>query len=313
MQKEKKYQKYLPSKNFTITMSGVLIVIIIFVGLFYSFSGSESFTSSNNTDDTPLKIENQTGAELVQNDSDFDGVYDWEEALWGTDKKNTRTFNDTPDAIYIENKKKGLKIEESVNVGKLTETEKFAREFFTSFTAMNASGEVDQDTINSFSSALGQKIVNPALIDQYTETDVKIDIGESSNSFIEKAKYYENVRDLFNIYREVGIGDELDIVNMGLAQQGAGNSTDPYSKLPVIAEAYQDFASKIMELKVPSELAMYHLQIANSSSNTGISVQNMAQIIRDPLVGLEGLSQYQKYSEDLVNAVIEMETALVEE
>jgi len=311
MQKEKKYQKYLPSKNFTITMSGVLIVIIIFVGLFYSFSGSESFTSSNNTDDTPLKIENQTVSELVQNDSDFDGVYDWEEALWGTDKNNTRTFNDTPDAVYIENKKKGLKIEESVNVGKLTETEKFAREFFTSFTAMNASGEIDQDTINSFSSVLGQKIVNPALIDQYTETDVKIDINDGGDNSIQKAKYYIELGILFNNYKESGLGDELEAISEEVASaSGSGNQS---SRLSEIGTSYQNFAQDLMEKTVPASLALYHLKIANSSNNTGVSVVNMGKIAADPIIGISGLSQYQKYSDDLVKAVEELETFLAEE
>ena len=54
----------------------------------------------------------------------------------------------------------------------------------------------------------------------------------------------------------------------------------------------------------------YHLHIANSSNNTGISVSNMAKITSDPVVGLSGLSQYQKYSDDLVKAVTDLETFL---
>ena len=49
-----------------------------------------------------------TGSIIVV-DTDGDGIADWEEALWGTDKNKKITFNDTPDATYIENKKKELK------------------------------------------------------------------------------------------------------------------------------------------------------------------------------------------------------------
>ena len=309
---KEKYQKYLPSKKFIIIISILFVLIVGIFIVFFVSSKKESFATGETTNNIALKIENQTVNDLIQNDSDDDGISDWEEALWGTDKNKSRTFGDTPDSIYIENKKKELNIEQAVNVNKLTETEKFAREFFTSFTAMKATGQVDEDTINSFSNALGQKIVNPVLIDRYNETDMKIDISDNSNDATTKQIYYENVKKLFQSYQGAGIGDELDIVNSGLASYGGATNADPYSNLPIIADAYQDFAEKIMEINVPSELATYHLQIANSSNNTGISVLNMREIIRDPLVGLEGLSQYQKYSEDLVKAVADLETALTQ-
>jgi hypothetical protein len=277
--------------------------------LFFSSSSKENFVIRETGNNVALKIENQTINDLMQKDSDGDGISDWEEALWGTDKNKIRTFDNISDATYIENKKKELNIEQSVNVSKLTETEKFAREFFTSFSAMKESGQVDQDTINSFSNALGQKIVNPALVDRYGEADIKIDTDDNSD-LVQKQKYYDTVKKLFESYAGTGIGDELDIVNSGLASSGTTNNADPYRKLSVIANAYQDFAKKLMEIKVPGELTIYHLQIANSSNNTGISVMNMKEIVNDPLVGLQGLSQYQKYSEDLTKAVADLETVL---
>ena len=257
-----------------------------------------------------LGEKNQTIADLVQRDSDGDSIPDWEEALWGTDKNKSQTFNDIPDATYIANKKKELNIAQSINTTTLTETEKFAREFFSGFTAMKASGQVDANTINNFSDALGQKIINPTLIDSFVATDIKIDEGDNANGSVQKQLYYGKVKNLFENYRSAGIGDELDIVNSGLASYGTSNNAVQFSKLSAISGAYRDFAKKMMDIKVPSDLASYHLQIANSSSNTGISVQNMAEVINDPLVGLEGLSQYQKYSEDLVKAVTDLETAI---
>jgi hypothetical protein len=308
-----KYKKYLPSSKFTvIAFIGLISVISVFTFFFKPFV-KEIFTSTEAGNNTALKIENQTVAGLIQNDSDGDGISDWEEALWGTDRNKTNTFGSLTDSVYIENKKKELNIEQSVNVTKLTETEKFAREFFSSFAAMNASGQVDKDTINGFSNALGQKIVNPALIDRYTEKDARINTDENSNDAITKLEYYEEVKKTFENYQKAGIGDELDIVNSGLAASGTAVNADPYSKLPSIASAYQNFAKKMMEISVPSELETYHLSIANSSNNTGISVLNMAKIIKDPLVGLEGISQYQKYSAELVKAVADLETILTQE
>jgi len=308
-----KYLKYLPSKKFILIISaGVVLAVVIFMIFFMSSSG-ENFITGDKKENSALKIENQTIISLIQNDSDGDGIADWEEALWGTDKNKKITFNDMPDATYIENKKKELKIESSINETKLTETEKFAREFFSSYSAMKSSGQIDSDTINSFSNALGQKIVNPALIDYYKETDVKT---STLDNVATKQKYYQDMQNLFKSYQSVGLGDELDIISKGLASNSASgttDNTDQYSRLSIIANAYQDFAKKIMEMSVPSSLAQYHLQIANSSNNTGISVANMEKIIDDPIVGLSGLSQYQKYSDDLVKAVADLETALLKE
>lgn len=306
-----KYKKYLPSKKFALITSVVIVLAVIIFMIFFMSSSGENFITENKKN-TVLKIENSTITDLIRADSDGDGIADWEEALWGTNKNKKMTFNDMSDATYIENKKKELKIEQSINEKKLTETDKFAREFFMSYSAMKSSGQVDNDTINSFSSALGQKIVNPNLIDRYSETDIKI---SSTDDPVSRQKYYESIKSLFRSYQSSGIGDELSIVSNGLVSNstnGATDSTDRYSKLSVIANAYQSFGKKVMETSVPQSLTEYHLRIANSSNNTGIGVLNMGKVINDPIVGLSGLSQYQKYSDDLVKAVSDLETALSE-
>lgn len=112
------------------------------------------------------------------------------------------------------------------------------------------------------------------------------------------------------------MGNELDLVSQALASNsadGTSSNTSQYDKLPAIASAYQNFAQKVMELSVPQSLAEYHLRIANSANNTGISVSNLGKIASDPIVGLSGLSQYQKYSDDLVKAVTDLEAYLLKQ
>jgi hypothetical protein len=296
-----------------LTSISLILAIIIFIIFFMSSSGENfSITGSKKS---LIKAENQTITELMKNDSDEDGIADWEEALWGTDKNKKITFDDTPDIAYIENKKKELKMEQGVSLDEqnLTETEKFAREFFTSYTAMKSSGQIDNDAINNFSNALGQKIVNPELLDRYKDTDIKTNNDDISNV---KKKYYTDVQKLFRSYQTAGIGSEIDIISKGLvanSQNGGAGDADQYNKLPIIANAYQDFAKKMIEMTVPKSIADYHLKIINDSNNTGISVLNMAKVIKDPIIGLSGLSQYQKYSEDLVKSVSDLETFLLKQ
>lgn len=307
---KEEYKRYLPSKKFAIIASVSLVLGAIIFVIFFMPSSGENFLTGDKKDNSVLKVGNQTLTELIQKDSDQDTIADWEEDLWGTDKNKKITFNDMPDATYIENKKKELKIEQSINEKGLTETEKFAREFFTSYSAMKSSGEIDKNAINSFSSALGEKIVNPNLIDRYTENDLKINNDNGSEN---KQKYYESIKTTFKSYQSLGLGDELSIVSSGLSSGSTSETItnpDQYKKLPIIANAYQDFAKKIMGISVPSSLTEYHLEIANSANNTGISVLNMAKIINDPIIGLSGLSQYQKYSDDLIKSVANLEAVL---
>lgn len=297
----KKYLKYLPSKKFSIAIAVCIGLVLVFFAISYA----SKVHTYNAKKEAELKTGKLTVNELLQKDTDGDNVMDWEEALWGTDKNKSVTFNGTPDAIYIKNKKADLNIKEPTDQ-ELTETDKFARGFLAAFTAMKDTGNVDSKTITNFGSALGQKIATPALIDQYSIKDLKID---TSGDTTKKNKYYKAVSDLFETYKNDGIGNELDIVSNSLTQASSGTNTKP-DELILISQAYKDFASKMLLLTVPEDLSSYHLKIINSSNNTGIAVEKLTKIATDPVVGLSGLSEYQKYSEELVNAAADLETTL---
>ncbi|MEK7588535.1 MAG: hypothetical protein AAB438_01820 [Patescibacteria group bacterium] len=303
----KKYEKYLPSRKFTRIIFLTFIILVVLITLFFFLSKKESFNIKDNQ--ANLKTEDQTVLELIQNDTDGDTIPDWEEALWGTNKYKKSTFDGIEDNLYIENKKKDLDIEQERGDKTLTETDKFARQFFSAYAALKTSGEIDDQTINSFSNALGQNMTNPNIQNRYTEKDIKVSALEDTEDA--RIDYYITLKKLFETYSAKGLGDELDIVNNDLTVYSSTNkNTGQNQELLIIAQAYKDFAEKVIKVSVPESLAVHHLKIANSANNTGISVENMTKIINDPLVGLSGLSQYEKYSDDLVTAVEELETAL---
>lgn len=276
-------------------------VIAIFFTIFFVFGHKTNYISKKSR----LALADKTIADLVAVDTDGDSIPDWEEALWGTDKNKKKTFGDISDSTYVENKKKELKLQDKVEASNATETDKFAREFFAAYSAMKA-GEVDPSIINNFSSSLGQQIVSPKLVDKYTDKDVRVSLVDDKT---EKQKYYLKIKGYFDEYRQSGLGDELEIISTGIIayeNSGAGQ----VEELTLIADAYDGFAKKVMETDVPNSLKSIHLKIGNSANNIGISVFNMGKIINDPIVGLSGLSEYQEYSDNLVNAVKELETII---
>ncbi len=293
---------YLPSKQFQTVVLFLVVLIILGFGIFYFFSKDTKF--SRNQD---LEIGKKTIYQIIGTDTDGDGVEDWEENLWGTDKNKKYTFEGTSDSEYIENKKKALNLTSSISEENLTETETFAREFFTAYLSLKSSEGVDKTDIASFSDALGQKIANPTITNTYTKTQIKVSQNDDTES---KLDYYQDLSSLFNKYKENGLGDELEIISKGLLTYQNEGKVEKYNELLLIGEGYQEFAKKSSELSVPESLSEMHLNIINSANNTGISVINMSKVIEDPIIGLSGLSSYQKYSDELVNAVETLENFL---
>lgn len=297
-------KKYLPSKKFTRFLLIVLGIGILFFLIFNVFSIKNRFVSEKKQ--KKLAVQQSTVNDLIQKDTDGDGVFDWEEALWGTDLNKTATFDEKNDLEYINDRKKILNISNAENINTdLSATDQFAREFFTAYSAMKASGEVDQDIINNFSNALGQKIINPELINIYTFENIKT---TSQNSSTENKKYYENISNLFQKSKKAGIGDELAIISNSLVSNTTSQAEN--DQLLKIGKAYKDFAQQIIQNSVPSDLADLHLSIANNAHNTGLSVENMSKVMNDPVIGILGISQYEKYSQDLIDAAKKLENVL---
>jgi hypothetical protein len=302
-----KYKKYLPSKKFTYVILSFIGISILFFIVSTLFFGKTSFLSKKNGNELAAQKVNMN--QLLQKDSDGDGLMDWEEGLWGTDPHNTKTFNDTPDAEYVKSKREALQTPggSGLDTSSLTETDKFAQQFFASLAALKQSGQFDKNTIQNMSSALGEAIANPTLIDAYSEQDIKTNLSDTSTT---QESYYLKIGSLFENYKNKGVGDELDIVG-SMAVSGT-NAKDPAleNKLTIIANAYQEYSQKVLAISVPESLSSYHLRIVNSSNNTGIAVRNMIKISGDPIVGLSGVAQYKKYSDELVKAVGDLETVL---
>jgi hypothetical protein len=291
-------------------VGGVLVVILCIVVFSFVFRVVRAkLTTRTEKKEHINNTQNKTIVDLVHTDTDGDGVFDWEEALWGLNKYKPATFDDVPDLKYIENKRKELNLVDSKDDKTLTETDKFAREFFSTYAAIQGSEDINDQTMKNIAAALGQKIVNPQFVDKYAADDVKFVRVDNEKT---KEAYYVTISDLFAKYEAQGIGDELPIINSGLNTYDKKGEQNSFENITRIAQAYKDFASNVIDTPVPESLATYHLRIANAANNTGVSVENMAQVITDPLVGVSGVSEYDKYSNELIKAVADLEASFTE-
>ena len=100
-------QKYLPSKKFIIITVSVFAAIgIIFIIINLIEGKGEVFQQKSD-----LLFQKMTLGEIIDKDSDGDGLKDWEEALWGTDPNNPDTDGDgILDGAEIQQKREALQL-----------------------------------------------------------------------------------------------------------------------------------------------------------------------------------------------------------
>lgn len=299
--------KYLPSKKFTIiALISIAILTIILATLNYVSKKKENRTLIEVILDENL-AESTTLNNLIQKDADGDTIPDWEEALWGTNPADKTTNDDTPDKDWISQRKKELAEEnkgsENIEEGNvLGETDKFAREFFATLTALKQSGSLNESAVSNISNVLGDKIKDSALPETYSIVDISKTYDVTTGT---QEAYYNAIKDLFYKYSADGLGSEFDAIDTSTGE------TDIF-ELERIGEAYQAFSNEVKELSVPTNLTQIGLSIINSAYNTGSAVKNLSKMTEDPIVGLIGLSQYQKYSEEFIKSSEELRTYLLD-
>jgi len=245
-----------------------------------------------------LQIENEIAvnqeklSDLVSKDSDGDGVPDWEEALWGTDPYKKDTSGDgIPDNIEIENKKKDLResgVELSapdVDISQLNETERFSREFFTTFMALRESGNLSPEAIANLSVSLAKTISDPKEeIDFFALKDLQIN---TDPAYTPKA-YALAVKTAASKFAGQKLGSEMEILAKGITEE----SEAAMAELSSIGESYGKLALELKSVPVPPELSEDHLVLVNSALGMSKTVQNLSQVLVNPLGAMPSLSEY---------------------
>ena len=302
--------KYLPSKKFiviTLIIIGAVGIPLAAINYYFSKKNNKGLVANMASIMAGKDIDqNITLNNLVQKDSDGDGLFDWEEALWGTNPNNKYTNEGITDGEFIAQKKKELVASEDGQTEtqgeeNLNETEKFSREFLATVTALKQTGNLNEGAISNIANVVGEKVGNSNLPNNYRVTDLNKTYDVTKES---QANFYNTIGDIYSKYREKGLGTELENVDTATGQ------TDT-TELLRIGQAYQDFSNEMANLSVPNNLVPNTLDILNGSYNTGLAIKNLAQMADNPLVGLIGLTQYQKWSEQFITASEDLRTYLI--
>ncbi|MDQ5922856.1 MAG: hypothetical protein QG644_564 [Patescibacteria group bacterium] len=301
------------NKRILFTIAFVVIVVLLFS------LNTKSTIKNQAGQSTGLVYGDKTLSDVINTDSDLDGVLDWEEGLWGTDALKTDSDGDgVPDGTEI-SKLKGVEaiddgsvLEEEEN---LTETDKFSREVFTTVATLSQSGTLTQETLDGLGSSLAQQIENPTVSKVFLFSDIKT----TGNNTAESARIYLNSLDsIFKqqplLYKN-GYDGMVYTINVTFSDVLQKYLLDPesdkaFSGLTQITKEIESTIKSMKGLTVPSGLSVIHLDILNSFQRILENMTNTKLAIKDPIVAMGGASKYEENGMALESALNRLKVAV---
>ena len=293
----------------------VLILAVAAVFFFVPFSQKEGKHYSG-----PPKTKEEA-IELIQRDSDGDGLKDWEEKIYGTNAEKADTDGDgTPDGEEIKlsrnplitgpEDKLSIPLPPPTNGNK---TEALANELigrsFTQIIAENfAGGEApanlsDVPELNSYVKKLGEE--HP--LDKVIPSDSR-EFKVSQDNSPEAVKRYFNA--VFKINYDNFSSIDSDITVLHLA--ASGNNAKAFRRLDVNIAALEKAIKETKDSAVPSEWVAFAKDYVWSLSKTLAAVKILRNSENDPVSSLIVLNDRVRILSDINLLYLDTKTRLAE-
>jgi hypothetical protein len=286
---------YLPSKQFISRVATLAVILLLAFCIYRIFIFFKHRSGESGT--TALIIK----PDVIQKDSNNNGIPDWEESLWGLDPFGDGSSNKE----FILAKRETLAKENNLNPDTnqpLSENETLSREFFSIIMSLQQSGNLDDSSIQSVGDTIGEKITATPIADVYTKATVL----EVKNNPANINTYHNALSSLMNRYVDKEIGKELTFISVGLSTNDPGAFKEALS----VASLYKSFGKELMRIQVPSTLSGAHLSLANNYEKVGQSVEGMSVMLEDPIIGMKAIVNYNKYTDALVSDIDTLSKAL---
>jgi hypothetical protein len=283
----------------------IFIVVLFFIKNKNLFNNTVKYLGFNNKQSGLTYDPNETVSDLVNKDTDGDGIPDWQEILLGTDPNKAETVPGVPDSVTVAKLKAqqtagavGQTPASSQDDSNLTQTDKFSREFLATVAslsesgAIDSSGNMDQATVDKITSSLSDSVQNTPQRKIYTLSDIKV-INDNS---VQAVKKYNSTLNSIIPKKVVKYG-ALDVFKK-FAPDDTGNNTDPtvLPELDPIIQQMNDLMNEMIKTPVPQSLETLHLYTINSTEGVIENLTDVQLYNTDPIVAFSGMS---KYNQDL--------------
>lgn len=305
--------EFIPSQKIIITGS----LLAIFIGWLFWVPTTDTFKLKNLALDKKLRSAEQFVAQNKQADvdSDNDGLKDWEEALWHTDKNNADTDNDgTPDGEEVRlgrnplvaGPNDALSDTMSIFAGSATGTpEAVSLTALVSkklLTAYLQSDKKDPASLRALAQNVGDQFIPAPFKDEFSINDI---IVNGDNSATALKKYLNSVGAVIS----TNLRRTKDVSKILTAVQNDQN----YALLADLSQnvdAYKQIAISLKSIVAPSLFGSIHLEIINTANNAGKAVLEIQKLESDPLLSSHGWQEFAT-SDDRSNNIIRDVTGII--
>jgi len=246
---------------------------------------------------------NEKIEDLVNRDTDGDGVSDWEEGLFGTDPTRRDTNGDgILDSVEIAKLQGQSSINGDLNLGNgstenLSQTEQLSRELLSTLATLNQAGSVDQTTVDTLSNSLIAKIQDSGARKIFRYSDLKIIKNDTRQDIVN----YNNT--LTVIYKKYPFPKDtvIDIIDEFVIDEETVDES-VLAKLDPIIKQYNNIIAEMVKMNVPEDVALLHLATLNSLQKLSENLADIRLYENDIVVSVSALSQYDSTTDNLIIA-----------
>jgi hypothetical protein len=290
----KKTETLLPSRK--VILFGIVLVIGGLI-IFWYQSGI-SLSTDNSRSDATGTTTNEI-AQLKNQDSDSDGLNDWEEQLWGTDPESPDTDGDgTEDGREVENNRDPTEPgpnDQLAPASTSTDTlanQNLTRTVTTEFlpdagviaAASNEGQAITQNDLERLSSAAaGSNQLQSAEVSQRDELKIAQNYQPADVD-----QYFDR---LVNAQRPV---DNPDRTNpLTVVAQAIQSGQDNVDLTPYISQ-HQTAIDRLKSMTVPDRFAASHLEILQSIERMLFALQKLNRMQVDPVGSVVGIQEFKE-------------------
>lgn len=276
-------KKYLPSEQF---ISRVIIIVIIITVIFGMYELFKFIKNKVTEKGEPAQL---VIGDLIQQDTNNNGIADWEEYLWGLDPKKNGKSNKE----FIIAKKNALAIsgDMTTDSGAPTDSDLLSRQFFAAIVSLQMNGQIDEESMQSISEAVGKNAISTPIPDIYSLGMLTI----VEDSPATKETFHNELSNLVAKYKDSDIGSELTFIVQGISN----NDPSALYAAKTVGVAYQSFGKGIIAIPVPKSLSMTILSTANNYEKVGQTINDLTQTLDDQLIGMRAIINYKNYIDAL--------------
>lgn len=285
----------LKHKRVILICSAVLFLVVLF--LIKNTSVFKNTVALIQNKQSGLTYNTVAVGDLINKDTDKDGILDWEEPFWGLDPTTTETTPGMPDSSVVAKLKaegKSIPSEDpslAENEENLTETDKFARELFSTVASLNQNGAMDEATAEEISNSLIEKMKNSAPGKVFTLSDIKT-TSDNSAPAIEKYVKLVNTLDNNLIKKYPAKGSVSEILQKFVIDENNVDVTILKDLDPNIKQA-KEGVNEMLKISAPSDLAQIHLDMINATERIMENLLDFQLFETDPIIAMKGMSKYE--------------------